>query len=444
MPKKSKKPLQQVVNKGGYWTYRFRDEGGGEHTLRFGNVNKVLKAQADAELQRHLAAAGDSAQTPTSGFLAIEEVCQLFIHDAEGIYRRHDGTATGEALNLVHGLQPLVRILGKLACVYLRPRHLKEFCDSQAKAKVSRSVINKRLGYIRRMLAWAKNEELLPPVKAPGDSVPIGAFDACRDFPMMRQGRPARSGGTIPRETVPIRSVPDETVQQTIPFLTPTVRTMIALQQLASMRPSEVCWLKMAEVDTTQEPWLYMPSRHKTKHRGKERRIYFGPKAREILKPYRLRVAGSFVFRPADAKAEAGDFDIRAGGDRFNTRSYRDAIWRACDRAFPAPAELRGAFLELRRLRAKLKLAAKNGEPVPFTILKPFRERAKAESDWLWQHRWSPNQLRHSGLTEIVQRELAAATERARVVAGHGSQKTTRAYIDPSDELAAAVMEQAG
>jgi hypothetical protein len=439
-----KKPAEQVINKGGYWTYRYRDQQGGQHTLRFGNVNKVSKAQADAELQRHLATAQDSPQTVNFGSLAVEEVCQLFVRDAESIYVREDGSQTGEARNLVDGLQPLIKLMGKLPAIYMRPRHLKEFCDFQAKAKVSRPVINKRLGYIRRMLAWAKNEELLPPVKAPGDNVAIGAFDACRDFPAMRKGRPAWSGGTIPRETVPVTSVPDETVKQTLAFLPTTVQKMIELQLLTSMRPSEICWLTMAEVDTTTEPWLYQPTRHKTKHRGKEKRIYLGPKAREVLKRYRMRNAKSFVFRPADAKAEAGEFDLRGGGDRFTTRSYRDAIWRACDRAFPAPDEIRGAFLELRRLRAKIKTALAAGKPEPLTILKRGRERARKEADWVWGHRWSPNQLRHSGLSEIVNRELARATERATAVAGHSSQRTTRRYLDTRDELAAAVMEQAG
>jgi integrase len=167
---------------------------------------------------------------------------------------------------------------------------------------------------------------------------------------------------------------------QTLAFLPDTVQKMIQLQQLTSMRPAEVCALRMAEVDIDRTPWLYEPTQHKTKHRGKNRRIYFGPKARELLKPYLLR-RDSFVFRPIDARGEGSAFDLRAGGDRYTTRTYRDSIWRACDRAFPAPESIRGAFLELKRFRAKQVAATARGKE-PEELSKDLVGRAKDESDW--------------------------------------------------------------
>lgn len=361
----------------------------------------------------------------------------------EGMYVREDGTQTGEATNILHGLQPLIRLYGKMPAGQMRPRHLWGFCEAQAKAKVSRSVINKRIQHIKRMLEWAKNEELIPPVQSETEQVPIGAHDACRDFSLLKKGRPVRGSGTVPREAEPVEAVAEETVNQTKACLPPTIATMIDLQLAASMRPAEVCGLKMSMVDIQRTPWLYEPRQHKTAHHKKRRRIYFGPKARVLLTPYLLRDRETFVFRPVDAVAEAGDMDIRGTALSFTTRTYRDAIWKACDRAFPAPEDIRGAFLALKRAKAKAIARKAAGKPAKAPE-KSLVKRAAAEAAWRSSHRWSPNQLRHSGLSEIVEREMAAAKDRARAVAGHGSAQTTETYLSISDELAAAVMEQAG
>jgi integrase len=420
--------------------FRYRDEAGVQHTLSFGSVDKVPRAVAQAELYQKLQTTADPGRekTPNSALVSVKEACRQYLEWANTVYRDEDGRQTGEASNLLHGLQPLVDLFPHLAAASLRPRHIKEFCEAQAKAKVSRGVINKRIGYIKRMLTWAKNEEIIPPVRAPGDLVPVGAFDACRDFPLLRQGRPVRTGGTVAREAKAVRVVPDETVNQTLPFLAETVKKMIELQQLTSMRPAEVCKLRMADVQIDRTPWLFEPARHKTRRHGKVRRIYFGPKARELLKPYLLR-RDTFVFRPKDARADRPDLDLRGGQERYTTRTYRDAIWRACDRAFPAPDEVRGAFFELKRYRAA-QAKAETPEPPPEDLVK----RAKAEAAWWAAHRWSPNRLRHNGLSDIVDRELAKAKEKAQSVAGHSSAKTTEIYLSQNDELAAAVMEAAG
>ena len=93
----------------------------------------------------------------------------------------------------------------------------------------------------------------------------------------------------------------------------------------------------------------------------------------------------------------------RQPGDRYTTASYRRAIHRGCDKAFPHPTlgyRMRSTFTDEQR-----------------TVLKK----------WQSEHRWSPNQLRHAAATEI-RREFGL--EAAQVILGHSQANVTQVYAE--------------
>ena len=92
---------------------------------------------------------------------------------------------------------------------------------------------------------------------------------------------------------------------------------------------------------------------------------------------------------------------------RYTRRSYAVAIARACGRAFPPPSHL--------------------------------DEEEKRQ--WRKQHRWSPNQLRHTTAT-MLRREFGIET--ARVVLGHTSSAVTEIYAALDESRAAEAMEKVG
>jgi integrase len=61
---------------------------------------------------------------------------------------------------------------------------------------------------------------------------------------------------------------------------------MIQFQRLSGMRPQEVCSMRTIDVDTSGRVSVYTPETHKTEHHGRERRIYLGPSAQVILRPW--------------------------------------------------------------------------------------------------------------------------------------------------------------
>src|SRR5262249_36066227 len=139
--------------------------------------------------------------------------------------------------------------------------------------------------------------------------------------------------------------------------------------------PDEVCRVRPLDIDTGNPAcWAYRPGsdqgehgRHKTAHHGHERLVLIGPKAQEELRPYLGTKLDAYCFSPAEserrrstARREARQSPLtpsqrdrrpkarrkRAPRDHYDETSYRNAVYRACDRAFPLPEHLAPRQLE--------------------------------------------------------------------------------------------------
>jgi integrase len=296
----------------------------------------------------------------------------------------------------------------------LKPYALTEFQDFAAgKGKWCRKHINKQCERIKRIYRWGVHNEIVSP--------------SVWHAPCSATG--LKKGKTKAKESKLVKPVDDDVVEQTRPHLRTVVADMIQLQRSTGARPGEICQLRPGDIDRSGEVWQYRPEAHKTEHHDKERIICIGPKAQLILGRYLLRPAESYCFDPAEAMAEmraersenrktplscgnrAGTnnkpLPRRTCRDRYDTNSYRRAIHRACDRAFPAPEGLSKA----------------------------------EEKAWHQSHRWSPNQLRHSAGTEV--RKLFGL-DAAQVVLGHSSANVTEIYAERDQALAARVALEVG
>jgi integrase len=74
------------------------------------------------------------------------------------------------------------------------------------------------------------------------------------------------------------------------PNLLPTVAAMVQVQRKSAMRPSEVCRMRVGDIDMSGEIWLYRPVAHKGSWRDDdeeyEREIALGKPEQAILLPY--------------------------------------------------------------------------------------------------------------------------------------------------------------
>jgi integrase len=359
-------------------------------------------------------AAGRHSLRVSRDDLSIAELCVRYWKFAIGYYQARD--AKNRSLPAVKRAMKYLRDrYARTPAIEFGPLALKAIRQQMIDNGLSRRTINSDMGCIKRIFKWAVGEQLLAPE----------AFQALAAVPGLRRGR------TKAREPKPILPVDDATIDATLPYLPEVPADMVRVQRLTGARPAELCIMRPCDIDRSVNPWRYAPQHHKTEHTGRERVIFIGPQAQGVLLRYLARDAEAYCFRPCDSEAKRRA-DVHAArqtpmscgnvpgsnrrrkpkrqpGERYDVDAYRRAIHRACDKAFQAPDDIADD---------------------------PMKHKA-----WRSEHRWSPNQLRHTAATEIRKR---FGLEASQVALGHARADVTQIYAERDHSLAARVAQEAG
>ncbi|QDV36365.1 tyrosine-type recombinase/integrase [Tautonia plasticadhaerens] len=328
--------------------------------------------------------------------LTINELLLAYWDHARSYYVK-EGRPTSEVATIRQALRPVRELYGETPAVDFGPLALKAVRQAMIDRGWCRGYINKQVNRIRRAFTWAAENELLP----------VSSHQALCSVSGLREGR---SGA---RERPPIGPVSDADFERTLSLLPPTVAAMARLQRLTGMRPQEIVMMRGAEVDTSDpDCWVYLPGRHKGQHHGRDRVVYLGPRARELLRPFLDEEPVGYLFSPRRAearrreglrarrrspltpsqRARAPKADpAREAGDHYQVASYRRAIRRACGR-------------------------------LGLTV-------------------WFPHQLRHAAASEIRRRY---GLEASQAVLGHVELGTTQIYAEVDRSRARQVMIEAG
>jgi integrase len=227
---------------------------------------------------------GPAGAGPTVG----EVIKEFLVRHAATHYRRADGTPTGELANFRMSLRPLRRLYSGTPARDFSPKALKAVRQSMVDAGLARGTINQRVGRIIHVFKWAVSEEMLPPDVHHGLKA-VGGL---------------KKGRTAARETEPVKPVPEALVDAVRPHVARQVWAMIELQRLTGMRPGEVILMRTCDLDTSGRVWVYTPVSHKTAHHGHERRVYLGPRAQAVLRPWFRTDLSAYLFSPREAMAE--------------------------------------------------------------------------------------------------------------------------------------------
>ena len=342
--------------------------------------------------------------------ISVNELVRDYMERRVLGYYRKDGKPTSEVDNIRQALRFVVKLYGLTPARRFGPLALKAVRETMISAGRCRKLINSDVHRVRGFFRWATSEELFPPDQ-------LVALDSVR---ALEKGRSAA------KERPPVRPVAEATVLATLPHLGPQLAAMVHLQLLTAARPGEVVIVRPCDVDRSDPAsWVYRPGSHKTEHHGKERVIVLGPRAQAVLAPWLDRPPTAYCFSPAEVvaareaarKATTSRAARPKRGGRYTKDSYRVAINRACDRAFPHPTI------------AAIRASRRTDEQV-------------AELDaWRKQHRWHPQQLRHTKATEIRAR---FDTESAQVILGHSKPDTTIIYAERDLARARGVMGEIG
>ncbi|MHC4136378.1 MAG: tyrosine-type recombinase/integrase, partial [Planctomycetota bacterium] len=238
------------------------------------------RARADRIVAEWLAH-GRQLPPPAPEEITIAEVAARFWRHSETYYRRPDGAATSEVASLRAALRPLVALYGDLTAADFGIRQLRAVRERMIRGTApgmrhawTRQTINKAIGRLKGVFAWAAQESL----------VSGGVYHDLSALKGLKRGR----CGPV-RENRAIGPIAGDAVEAVLPHVSRQVRAIVRLQLLTGARGGELLHLRPRDIDKSGDVWLAALGQHKTAHHGKARTLYFGPQAREILRPFLLR-----------------------------------------------------------------------------------------------------------------------------------------------------------
>lgn len=350
-------------------------------------------------ITRHCAGSGQTADKPdlvsTAGSLTVAEIIAAYRKHAESYYSKN-GEPTSELGNIQRAVRVLRKRFAELPAEEMRPSHLKMVREEMVGMGWVRTQINAAVNRIRRMFRWAVAEEFVPP----------SLYHGLQALESLKRGRSEAA------ETSPVRPVPAEDIEATLGFLQPIVADMVRLQLLTGGRPGEIQLMTPGEIDRTGDVWIYRPMSHKTQHHGKQRILYIGPRAQEILAPYMLRDATAYCFQPCESERKR-NLERKQSRQSPMTPSHRRR-----NAANDSTAGTRDHYDKNSYSRAVKRAAEKAGVPT-----------------------WKPNQLRHTRATEL--RKLFGI-DIAGTILGHSSLNVTEIYAEQDSEKAMEIMRKIG
>ena len=212
-----------------------------------------------------------------------------------------------EAADSVRGMRLFRKMFGKRPVETITHPDMIEYRSALAEQGYVRTTVNKYLGFVKRMFAWALDECLVS-AQAKAEATAIS---------------PLKRGRGKVAECSPVAAVPDADVRKTCAELSEPLADMVRVHRLCGARPDEMCQLAWPLVEKRGKIWAYRPGNHKNKHRNKPRVIVFGPKAQAILAKYE---GDGYVFSPRQTVG-------RSVGERWKVEAYQRAVSRAAERA---------------------------------------------------------------------------------------------------------------
>lgn len=434
MPKQKKYPGYRRQKRGDKSALAFVEVGGVRRYL--GTYGTPASYQQYEALKAELDVTGRLPPKDV-GDLCVVELADRYWAYAQEYYRRPDGTHTSELVLIKQAIGLLVSLHGDLPVTNFDPVKLaslrKRMVAPAGEGKNwCRDTANGMFSRIKRVFKWGTELGYVP-------AAVVAGLQAVRGVP---------KGRGQARETGPVKPVPPHVLDATLPHLSKQVSAMVRLQLLCGARPGEVCTMRACDIDVSGKVWQYRPAAHKTQHHEHKRVIPIGPRGQEILKEFLSLDTQAYLFNPAEAEADRlaakhelrttplhqgnspgtnrKEAPLRKPGNRYDVNSYRRAIARACDVAFPPPEHL----------------AQAEGETREEWMNRLSEERKAEPRAWRKAHRWHPHRLRHNFATTL---RAQFGIDVAQTILGHRlGSAITEIYAEPNTQKAENAILQIG
>lgn len=364
------------------------------------------KAEYERVILEWLANAGRPPRIDGPADITVNELIVAYWQHAVEYYGFERRGRTGMEECLKAALRILKELYGDTPAREFGPLALKACRQCMIEKDWSRLYINRQVQRLCRLFKFAVAEELLPEIVADRNGNQRHVYLALKAVEGLRRGQAGS------RETHEVRPVPQEHIDVSLPKMPSVIQAMVQFQLMVGCRPTEVCIVRPIDIDMRNAAcWIFTPQFHKTEHHGHERKILIGPRAQEVLRPWLGTKVDGHCFSPAESEMRRNAIKKasrqtpmtpsqaqrrpkknrkRPHRDHYDATSYRNAIWRACDKA-KCP-------------------------------------------------RWSPNRLRHNRATELRCHGLDVT----KTILGHTKVETTQIYAEKDMAAAMALVSKIG
>ena len=322
--------------------------------------------------------------------ITVNELCDKYIEWALTYYRKSDGTPTTMVAVVRCDLREFRDLFGRKFVADLEHADMIELRETAIGRDLSRESVNKRLSTVKRMMAWALEENLIY-AQTKAELTQIG---------LLKKGRSKARDGKV------VTAARADEVEAVATSVVPSLGDMIRVQMLTGMRPEEICSMRWEDIERRDEIWVYRPQHHKNEWRDHPRVIVIGPRAQHLIS---LREGeGEYVFSPKVAQTERFEEMRKAR----KTKVQPSQVCRAKEEPMRCPGD----------------------SWTPDT----YRRAIQRKCEQLGIARWNPNQLRHNCATEV---RRVFGIDAARAVLGHfnGLRITDRYSFEAAEDEQIAV-----
>lgn len=272
------KPSGRAVAYVGRKAIYFGPWGSPEARTAYGEFLADLAQRAEAD-----------AGTPRPIGLKVSDVLLKYATDELPRYSLDEQRSLRGAIRIVREL------FGETPVAEFGPLRLRVVREAMVEKGWSRGYVNRQVKRLQGLFRWAVGWELV----------------AASVAEALRAVQPLRSGETTARDSVPRRAVPAENLQAVRAELQDRHRDVFDLLLLTGARPGELFGLTIGDIDRSGDVWRADLQQHKTRHKGKDRVLFFNRDAQAII----LR----------HLKADPASRLLPMGDDAF-----REALKRAC------------------------------------------------------------------------------------------------------------------
>ena len=323
----------------------------------------------------------------TGGMLVVELTVEFLKHHTPRLHKTH-------IMHFKSAVGYLVELYGSMPVNDFSPKKLRAVRDLMVRrGRLCRKMVNSFTTRLVRIFTWGCEEEWVNPSVA-------GALKMVRHLPENEPG----TFDHDEREPVPL-----DIIRRTLPFLIPTVATMVMLQYLTGMRPGEVCRMTVGSINRSRGNglWYYDLEHHKTKKHMGKKVIPLGKVAQELLEPFLAgKKASDAVFSPKMAMQEKRD------RQRAERKTPLSPSQKARDKkSADNPASRVGNFYDRNSYRKAIEYAITKGN--------------KSLPDGQKIPKWFPYLLRNATATDL---EEEHGLDAAQAQLGHKKADMTRRY----------------